>query len=41
MRFIPSQLPLMSPYFWMACSVYREQLGSYRQLAGSHAKTIR
>jgi hypothetical protein len=41
MRFAPIQLPRKSPYFSIACSVYREQLGVYRQLDGAHAKTIR
>lgn len=41
MRLAPIQLPLNTPYFAMACSVYREHVGSKRQLDGSHAKTTR
>mgnify|MGYP006184590195 CR=1 FL=1 len=40
-RRAPIQLPLRTPYFMIASSVYREQLGSNRQLDGSHAKRIR
>jgi hypothetical protein len=40
-RRAPIQLPLSTPYFMIASSVYREQLGSNRQLDGSHAKRIR
>jgi hypothetical protein len=38
---MPIHDPFTSPYFWMACSVYREQLGSNRQEDGNHAKTLR
>jgi hypothetical protein len=41
MRLAPIQLPRSSPYFSIACSVYREQVGSNRQLEGSHANTTR
>jgi hypothetical protein len=41
MRFMPIQLPLNRPYRSIACSVYREHDGSYRQLDGIQAKTIR
>jgi hypothetical protein len=41
MRRAPIQLPLRTPYFMIAASVYREQLGSKRQLDGNHAKRKR
>lgn len=41
MRFAPIHEPFSNPYFTIASSVYREQLGSKRQLDGSQKKTTR
>jgi hypothetical protein len=41
MRLAPIQLPFKSPYLTIACSVYREQVGSKRQLDGSQKKAAR
>jgi hypothetical protein len=41
MRRMPIQLPRSRPYFAIACSVYLEQVGSYRQLWGNQANRIR
>jgi hypothetical protein len=32
---MPINTPLATPYFSMACTVYSEQLGVYRQVGGS------